>query len=419
MLKIGTIIGGYLKGSQIYKLNDNCIGVFWNDTFVIEINNSSIESCQNINTNQKKSLPLSLAGDIIFGTAGVLAMGNKQTYTIEITWINKEKSLIQINSASAYNYFIAKTYDNGKNKYFTTNYGLDKPPIIQTINSCEKYIQETHKKICNDLLNPRNTYTLMFLIPYYKAQYENNFSMLDTYKKYEKEYKIVAEILRKKLNSILIEVMSQLDLFNYYEKLKKCENDPVKKNLLMKFRPDLDENKIKKELKSEYIKMFNQIKQENKKEIIEPTLEKKLIISKFYSLAKQIHEENGYIYFAKDKESQYIQLKKYCNNMSPLLYQNLEKIIDQTVTEEDIPYLYLVDVRDIFGKFPTHYRLSAIVNCYFGKNYFNQANTENNKTNNTNFNKYDELKKLKELLDIEAITQEEFEQEKAKILNNN
>lgn len=54
MLKIGTIIGGYLKGSQIYKLNDNCIGVFWNDTFVIEINNSSIESCQNINTNQKK-----------------------------------------------------------------------------------------------------------------------------------------------------------------------------------------------------------------------------------------------------------------------------------------------------------------------------------------------------------------------------
>ena len=40
------------------------------------------------------------------------------------------------------------------------------------------------------------------------------------------------------------------------------------------------------------------------------------------------------------------------------------------------------------------------------------------KTTNNNSSKYDEIRKIKELLDMGAITQEEFEIEKRKLLSN-
>ena len=81
----------------------------------------------------------------------------------------------------------------------------------------------------------------------------------------------------------------------------------------------------------------------------------------------------------------------------------------ERVMDENIVYF-----KDSWGKFDQENK-----NAEFIKNYIEQYNNQQarNQTANVINSNLDEIKKLKELLDINAITQEEFDSKKAQLLD--
>ena len=104
------------------------------------------------------------------------------------------------------------------------------------------------------------------------------------------------------------------------------------------------------------------------------------------------------------------------------LYNLLNQILEYYIIYDDMENVFypssLIEINwdTICGKIvaPSHFLISYFLNCYFGKIEDKETKT----TNNNNSSKYDEIRKIKELLDMGAITQEEFEIEKRKLLSN-
>lgn len=460
---IGKVLGGFLEDKNISIYKTDYI-VVWDKNGIYEyINKNSIIEYNNINSSSKTKLGKAIVGDMLFGVAGTLSMGKEDEYLIEVKWINGKQSIISITGTTFYQFFISKLYENGTSI-------LSNQMKIETENNLKKLEVDNKNKLKEELEELEKEYNFnqeninyfkidnknycshlehfLELLPFYKAEYENNYNIIsiceNNIKKYntlcrsydvkeniKKIYKttknkistcFMIETEKEHLSDSLTDIEKINELKKEYKEPSYEESKRILKNLGVK-EDKIDDMIMKKRefvpIKDRYtddelIMMLSKTEKENIN-----YFNKKFINNELYNYLNDLHKKNGYIYVSSNKESQKTQVEIYKNKIPKKLYNLLNQIIEKSITKYDFDFVEvdLISIKpDVINEkiiAPSHFLISYFLNCYFGKN---EENIETKTINNNS--KYDEIRKIKELLDIGAITQEEFEIEKNKLLSN-
>ena len=189
---IGKVLGGFLENNNINIYKTDYI-VVWDEKGINEyINKNSIVEYNNISSSSKTKLGKALVGDILFGVAGTISMGKEEEFLLEVKWVNGKKSIISIIGTTFYQFFLSKLYEDGISL-------LSKQMDVEKTNRIkeeEKNIKEKiteleiefhlNKQDINYLENEDNDTDgfsrltkFLELLPYYKAEYENNYNIIN------------------------------------------------------------------------------------------------------------------------------------------------------------------------------------------------------------------------------------------------
>lgn len=413
--EIGKVLGGYLEKASIsiYKID---LLVVRNKNGICEyINKNSVIDYKVLDSTTKTKLDKAIIGDILFGFSGSLAMGKEEHYSIEITWVNNQKSLLDIVGTTYYQFFMSKLYEDGESILFkeAQERKIDKlisekeqiKTVIETLE--ERY--HLNKQNIDFNIKAIDLKEYLKLLPYYKAQYENNYDEIKKCEENIEEYSLLVDLEQ-----------AYKDIYSMYKntehKVIDCFIFDCAKRQVNSEMSDKEKiNEIKEWLPfedlysdSELLLMLPKSEKENVDYFI-----KEFINNEFYDYLYNLHKRNGYIYVDKNEEVQKSVIKSFEDKIPFKLYDFLNKILERKMTYErdlfvvnDLLRLYPFDDKIVA---PSHFLISYFLNCYFGKE---------KRIINNNKNKYDDLKKVKELYDIGAISLEEFNEEKKKILNS-
>ena len=360
-------------------------------------------------------------GSVLFGTAGAIAMGNEEEYMIEVTWINDEKSMISLVGTTFYNFFLSKLYENGESL-------LNKQILINnqnTINNQKRLKEECQNQI-KEIEENYNFYyseldgmfvNLPFfknLIPYYRAEHENNYDNIYKYEKITMEYfdfltNQLKDDIKKLYNDTIKEKIDSL-IYLYFCGVCYGETDLTKIKRRWNQEKDINEIYTDEELET--------IANMNKNEIYD-YFNRSFIENDLYEYLTKTHQENGYIFLNKDRTKQLEYLENLKDKLHPKVYKLCKEIwikCENNIYSSVFDYFAFTNLSTII---PSYFILTVFINGYFGKEKVVMSNTkiEEKNTSNASISKYDDIKKIKELLDMGAITKEEFNQEKSKILN--
>ena len=428
---IGKVLGGFLEDKNISIYKTDYI-VVWDKNGIYEyINKNSIIEYNNINSSSKTKLGKAIVGDMLFGVAGTISMGKEEEFLLEVKWVNGKKSIISIIGTTFYQFFLSKLYEDGISL-------LSKQMDVEKTNRIkeeEKNIKEKiteleiefhlNKQDINYLENEDNDTDgfsrltkFLELLPYYKAEYENNYNIInDCEKNIELYNKLInddniKEYISKNYKKNVDDKLNWSFWFadwNYDDTLSDEENI-----IFFKEHSIIEEGLFSDE---EILEMIEKNEEECK-----DYLNRKFIDNDLFNYLNNLHKQNGYIYVGKTKDIQKNQIETYKNKIPQKLYNLLNQILEYYIIYDDMENVFypssLIEINwdTICGKIvaPSHFLISYFLNCYFGKIEDKETKT----TNNNNSSKYDEIRKIKDLLDIGVITQEEFEIEKNKLLSN-
>lgn len=321
---IGEIIGGYLHDSYLYIYETYNVIVVNNHQIICYINGDNVISYEDKSQTQKKKIGSSIAGDLLFGTAGALSFGNQTNYLLEITWYNNEKSLVKIEGEEFYNFFVSKLYE--------------KTPVKKKSNEellAEK-IAECNLTLENDKIENAVS-KLIETIPYYKFVFndDSTYEFNDEINDYTKESKNYLDFLEKcNYDSNYLEkasAISKLKMIKSGNKIAKnlYENDETLKAIT-------DEEYVKY-AKYDSDELYEILKKEEKENI--------------YDYLKNEHEKNGYVFFAKEKDMLKKQLGDIKDEIPSEIYSFLLKVVNNS--DNDLN--------------PSYFVVSKIVNAFLGK----------------------------------------------------
>lgn len=417
---IGKVLAGLFVDQNVRIYNTDFV-IIGHPSQNVYVNKDTVISYKDIATKDSKSLGGSLVGNMLFGVSGALAMGNKIEYTIEITWASNKKSMIVLYDSIGYQFFLSKLYEHSQNVKVSLN------EFNKNVSEHDRLFLNYEKEISENVLD--NIPKFFIALPSYRAQYEKDFMNFGSYAKCRDEYGEFYKSLRDKLDKegqILGDKFRSFVDYRVIEKYEKNPEDFFYKQRYMDLKKEKDPDSIKKMYTDEEIELLKGIN--GHKDILKPFLRN------YHNYMKDLHLKEGYIYLSEDRDDQLEEIQWLRKYMHGKVCDHLETIINNNKFDDyDISYAILptqlLGLIKIEKGLPTHYIISAVVNSYFGKNNkilmekFNPtlnklSNTNQNVSSNDIGNKYDNIKKLKELLDMGAITQQEFDEEKNKLLKN-
>lgn len=425
---IGKVLGGYLENATISIYNTNYVVVRNSKNIIEFINKDTVIDCKVIDSSTKSNLGKAIVGDVLLNVAASTAMSREQHYSLEITWANNEKSFIGIVGVTYYQFFMSKLYESGssilldKIKQDKINrLAKDKESIKEKIFKLEE--EYDFNRIDFDYFGVNNNYKsnlkcFLDVLPYYKAEYKNDIDEIvkceNNIEKYNKiiNQNCVSRDIAKKYNKTSSKV---IDCFIFDQNKSFDDNNMSDIEKINEIRECLPIDDLYSD--EELLLMLPRSEKENVDYFI-----KKFIDNELYDYLYNLHIEYGYIYVDKNIEIQKNTIRSYKDKIPVKLYTLLNRIVDREliydsnlITSDDF---ISIDTYGIVDKLiaPSHFLISYFLNCYFGKQEVKEKTVSNRSVSNSN--KYDDIKKIKDLYDMGAITKEEFESEKKKLLDS-
>ena len=340
---IGEIIGGYLQDCYVFIYNTHNVVIVKNRKIICYVNGDTVVEYSDKSQVQKKSIGGSLVGNMIFGTSGALAYGNKNEFILEITWSNMEKSLVKINGDKFYAFFISKLYE--------------KTPIRE--KSEKEILEEKNEfidnkiKLCNLKLKNESISIaiseLIQTIPYYRFRFNDCSIYLydDEILKFSDDIKEYEEFLKNNtFNDKYDDYI--LKKYNTIMKIKMIKSG----NMFAKSLYENDED-VKNVSNNEYEK-YKDFDYDDFKKLMKAKLQ-----DRTYQEFKSLHEENGYVCFSNDNDILQEQLLDLKGKLPSEIYSFLLKI--SKISEDELESKY---------GFTAYGIISKIVNYFYGKDSF-------------------------------------------------
>lgn len=240
----------------------------------------------------------------------------------------------------------------------------------------------------DNCFNGNNFKKFLSLLPYYKVEYENNYTIINKHniknyknniKKYKDNIKKYTQLFQNNFFHKNLE-----DLYkNTHDKVIDCFIVECDKKYFDKDLSDIEKiAEIKKGLPIKNLYSDEELTMmlyKNEQENI-GYFNNKFINNELYECLKDLHIKYGYIYVSKDIEQQKEQIETYKNKIPIKLYVLLNQIIKKSITKYDFDF-YITDIIEITPDHlndkiiaPSHFLISYFLNCYFGKQEDNKDN---------------------------------------------